>query len=476
MSLRKQAKSGVVWTFTQQFGNQLISFIVSIFLARLLLPEEFGLIGMIAIFYSVGRGLMDSGLTQSLIRSRDLDQEDFSTVFFFNLAASVLIYLIIFFCAPLIADFYDRDILTSIIRLYCITFIIDSFSSVQRTRLTKKMDFKTQTLITIPSTLLGGIVGITLAYLDFGVWSLVWSQITTAFIGSLQLWIYSKWTPSAVFNKEKFKEHFHFGYKITLSSLLNKIFNNIYLILIGKFFQPAQVGFYTRAETMKQLPVNNISNALDKVTYPLFSGIQNDNKKLKSIYRKIMQLIVYVLAPVLIFAAVLGEPLFRFLFTEKWLPAVPYFQILCLTGILYPVQSYNLNILKVKGRSDLVLKLQVIKKALVVVGLIIGLQFGIFGILYSQLILSVINFFINSYYADKFINYPTLQQVKDISAPILLAGLCGAAVFYLDSLINGFMDILRTIIGAGAGLLIYVGLSYILKLKSLRDLKDLIVR
>ena len=220
MSLRKQATSGLAWTFTQQFGNQLISFVVSIFLARLLLPEEFGLIGMIAVFYSIGRGLMDSGLTQSLIRSKELDQEDFSTVFFFNLAASVLIYFIIFSCAPLVADFYDREILTSIIRLYCITFIIDSFSSVQRTRLTKKMDFKTQTLITIPSTLFGGIVGVTLALLDYGVWSLVWSQIATAFIGSVQLWIYSKWTPSAVFNKEKFKEHFNFGYKITLSSLI----------------------------------------------------------------------------------------------------------------------------------------------------------------------------------------------------------------------------------------------------------------
>ena len=476
MSLRKQATSGLAWTFTQQFGNQLISFVVSIFLARLLLPEEFGLIGMIAVFYSIGRGLMDSGLTQSLIRSKELDQEDFSTVFFFNLAASVLIYFIIFSCAPLVADFYDREILTSIIRLYCITFIIDSFSSVQRTRLTKKMDFKTQTLITIPSTLFGGIVGVTLALLDYGVWSLVWSQIATALIGSVQLWIYSKWTPSAVFNKEKFKKHFNFGYKITLSSLLNKIFNNIYLILIGKYFAPAQVGFYTRAETTKQLPVNNISNALEKVTYPLFSDIQDNNKKLKSVYRKIMQMVVFVLAPVLIFAAVLGEPLFRFLFTEKWLPAVPYFQILCLTGILYPIQTYNINILKVKGRSDLILKLQVIKKVLVVVGLVIGLQFGIFGILYSQLILSIFNFIINSYYADKFINYPTLDQVKDISAPLLLACFSGAVVFYLDILIGNYIDFFRILLGSLAGLIIYLGLCYLLKIRSLKDLKELIFR
>lgn len=394
---------------------------VSLVLARLLLPEEFGLIGMIAVFISIGTVLVDSGLSQSLIRSKELDQEDFSTVFYYNLATSILIYIIIYFSAPFVAIFYDQPILTPILRLYCITFIINAFSAVQIARLTQRMDFKTQTLVGIPSILIGGGVGVAMAYMDYGVWSLVWSQIVTSFISTIQLWLYSKWSPSFIFNIEKFKDHFNFGYKLTLSSLLNRIFNNIYLIVIGKYFSSAQVGFYTRAETMKQLPVSNISNVLNKITYPLFATIQNDDIRLKRVYKQLMQMVVFVIAPVLIFLAVLSEPTFRFLFTAKWLPAVPYFQILCITGILYPIHAYNLNVLKVKGRSDLFLKLSVIKQMITIGGIIVGFQFGIYGLLIAQVILSFIFFIINAHYTDKFINYSAWEQIKDILPIILIA-------------------------------------------------------
>lgn len=476
MSLKKQATTGLVWTFAQQFGNQIIGFVVSLVLARLLLPEEFGLIGMIAVFYSIGRGLMDAGLTQSLIRSNDVDEEDYSTVFYFNLAASALIYVLIFFLAPLIAQFYDQEILTAIVRLYCITFIIDAFSAVQRTRFTKKMDFKTQTLITIPSTIIGGIVGVTMAFQGLGVWSLVWNQIVTALIGSIQLWIYAKWTPSLVFNVEKFKDHFNFGYKLTLSGLLNRIFNNIYLIVIGRYFSAAQVGFYTRAETMKQLPVTNISNALNKVTYPLFAGIQDDNKRLKSIYSRIMKMVVFIIAPVLIIAGALAEPTFRFLFTEKWLPAVPYFQILCGIGILYPVSSYNLNVLKVKGRSDLFLKLEVYKKILVIISIFIAIPFGIYGLLWSQVFMSILSFIINSYYTGKFIDYTAWQQIKDILPILLLGVVVGVFVIICDYLVMDLVDVLRILIGGSLGVILYAGLSYLFKFNSIHEIKNIILK
>ena len=470
MSLKKQASAGLIWTFAQQFGNQLIGFIVSLVLARILLPKEFGLIGMIAVFVSVGQALIHSGLTQSLIRTKGPDKKDYSTVFFFNLAASLLIYLIIYFSAPLIANFYNQPILVELVRLYCLIFIINAFSAVQQARLTKRMDFKTQALIALPATVASGVVGISLAYSGFGVWSLVWSQISLALISTIQLWIYAKWRPSLVFDWDIFRTHFKFGYQLTLSSLLNKVFNNIFLIVIGRFFSASQVGFYTRAETMKQLPVTNISNALNKVTYPLFATIQDDDVRLKRVYKQLMQMVVFVIAPTLIFLAVLAEPLFRFLFTEKWLPAVPYFQILCVTGILYPVHAYNLNVLKVKGRSDLFLKLAIVKKVITVIAIVIGIQFGIFGLLYAQVILSILSFFINAYYTDRFINYSAWQQVNDIIPIIGVALVPGLAVFFADQWLEQSADWIRILTGIILGLILYGGISLIIRSESLQEI------
>lgn len=476
MALRNQATAGLFWTFGQQFGNQLIGFFVSLVLARILLPSEFGLIGMIGIFIGVGNALVNAGLTQSLIRGKDLEQEDYSTVFFSNLIASILIYLFLFFTAPLIAQFYNQPILTDIVRLYCITFIITAFSAVQLARLTKNMDFKTQTIVAIPATIIGGVVGVTMAYLNFGVWSLVWSHLITSLVASIQLWFYSGWWPSLIFSVSKFKEHFNFGYKITLSSLIDKIFNNLFLIVIGRYFSAAQVGFYTRSETMKNLPAANLYMALDKVTYPMFSTIQDDNLRLKRVYKQLMKLVVYIIAPVMIFLGFFAEPIFRFLFTEKWLPAVPYFQILCGIGILYPVLGFNINILKVKGRSDLILKIVTIQKILVIPAIIIGFQFGILGLLYAQLAISLTTFFINAHFTNKFINYSAIEQAKDISPIIVLAFTTGLLSYLFDLLFIETFDILRILIG-----IIICGSSYIImsiysNFKSFYDLKEILLK
>lgn len=474
MSLRKKASSGLFWTFTQQFGNQIITFVVSIILARLLLPSQFGLIGMISIFVSVGKILLNGGLTASLIRSDNLTQEDYSTVFYFNLFASIIIYAIIYFSAPWIAEFYDQEILILLVRVYAFSFIIFAFEAIQIARLTKKMDFKTQTLIAIPATIVGGLIGVILAYNGYGVWSLVWSYLLTALLSTLQLWFYSKWSPSLCFSYHKFKEHFSFGYRMTLSGILDTIFRNIYLIIIGKYFSAAQVGFYTRADTMKQLPVTLISGALNKVTYPLFSSIRNDNVRLKRIYKELMKTVVYVIAPILLFSAVLAEPIFRFLFTEKWLPAVPYYQILAATGILYPVHAYNLNILLVKGRSDLFLRLAIIKKILTIIGIVIAIRYGILGLLYIQVILSVLVFLVNAHYTNLFIHYSAWNQLKDITPILLLSGLCGIIIWIVDINLKNQLDLIRIISGTIAGSIVYIGLSYLLKLESFFTLKKLV--
>lgn len=480
MSLRKTAISGLVWTFAQQFGVQGIQFLVSIFMARLLLPEEFGLIGMITVFISIGKSLMESGLTQSIIRTNNPDQEDYSTVFFFNLAGSILVYLILFFSAPLIASFYNQPILINIIRVYCFSFIITAFSAVQMTKLTKEMDFRTQMTITIPSLITSGLLGIFLAFHEYGVWSLVWMSLFQAFLSTVQLWWRTGWRPSLVFKIEKFKNHFQFGYKLTLSGLLDTIFKNIYQIIIGKFFVASQVGFYTRANSIKQLPVSNISSALNKVTYPLFASIQNDNERLKNVYKQIMQMVVFIVAPVLIIMGVLAEPLFRFLFTEKWLPAVPYFQILCLVGILYPINSYNLNVLKVKGRSDIFLKLEIIKKIIIVVIIIITLRFGIEGLIWGQLFSSIIALFINTYYTGKFIKYSISEQAKDILPIIGLAALAGVGVWGIDNIIsnnsNSSVDFIRLIFGGFVGLSIFTSIAWLLKMATLQDFIKIVLR
>ncbi|WP_029036024.1 lipopolysaccharide biosynthesis protein [Salinimicrobium xinjiangense] len=475
MSLRKQATSGLVWTFAQQFGNQIIGFIVSLILARILLPEEFGLVGMIAIFMAIGKTLMDAGLGQSLVRGEDMDQEDFSTVFFFNVIASCFIYLLIYFAAPFIAKFYEREILTGMIRVLCLTFIFSAFSAVQNARLTKEMNFKIQALISLPATIIGGLVGITMAYMDYGVWSLVWSTVVGVIVSTIQLWIFSGWTPDFIFNINKFKRHFNYGYKLTFSELLNTTFNNIYIVVIGKYFSAGQVGFYTRAQTMKQLPVVNISNALNKVTFPLFAKMQNDNIRLKRVYKQLMQMVVFIITPTLVFLGVLAEPLFRFLFTAKWLPAVPYFQILCITGILYPIHAYNLNILKVKGRSDLFLKLEVMKKLIIVVAIIIAIQYGIIALLWAQVCTSLISLVINTHYTGKFLDYSALEQLKDILPAILLASLAGATVLLFDIFqFFLFSDLFRLLLGGVIGLSVYLSSAMIFKLSSLTDLKNLI--
>jgi O-antigen/teichoic acid export membrane protein len=390
MSLKKQALSGVFWSSMQLFGSQAIGFGVSLVLARLLLPSEFGLIAMLGIFIGLGTALINSGLTQSLIRSENLDDEDFSTVFFFNLGGSVVIYSIIYLVAPFIATFYNQEVLTLIIRVYCVVFIINAFSAIQLTRLTKMMDFKTQMKVSVPSLIIGGCVGITMAYNDYGVWSLVWSSITQTVAGTIQLWFWSQWRPLWVFNMKKFKYHFNYGVKLMLSGILDLIFTYAYTIIIGKFFAPAQVGFYNRAQTFQMLPVKSISSIVTKISFPLFSAIQNDDVRLKSIYKRIMQMVVFLVTPTLILMAVMAEPLFRLSFTEKWLPAVPYFQILCFNGILYPIHSYNLQILNVKGRSDLFLKLAVVKKVIVSVVILVTFQYGIYGLLYGSVLTSVI--------------------------------------------------------------------------------------
>lgn len=478
MSLKTRTLNGFFWSLAQQFGTQIISTTVTIILARILDPEDFGLIGMLVIFMALGNSLIDAGLTSSLIRSQDSDERDYSTVFFINLIGSIVVYVIMFSCSGLISDFFNQPELQSIIKVYCLSFIITAFAAVQRTRLAKKMDFKTEMKVMLPSVLIAGATGITFALLDFGVWALVWMMIAQQLFASIQFWFHSKWRPLWVFDISRFKYHFDYGYKMTLASIINALFSNLYHLVIGKYFSIAQLGFYTKADQLKQIPVKNISNTLAKVTFPMFSEIQDDDERLKVVYKKVIQQVLFWLTPVMVLAAVLAEPTFRIVLTEKWLPAVPYFQMLCFIGLMYPVHSYNLNILKVKGRSDLFLKLEIAKKSLTVIGIVIALPFGIFALLWTQIILNLVSFVINSHFSGKFIDYNLLSQLKDI-IPIFLMGTAsaGAAWFVKDLIVDvPAVDYLQIVSGALIGLLVYFLISWGSKCEPLLDFRKIILK
>jgi len=387
------------------------------------------LIAMLMVFVSIGQSLMDGGMTSSLIRMKDPKQVDFSTVFVTNFGMSIIIYALVFTAAPFIADFYGQELLKNILRVFALTFVIRSLVAVHVAKLTKEMNFKTQMKLQIPSTIIGAIVGVVMAYAGYGVWSLVWLNLVQTIVFTVQNWIFIKWRPSLVFNKRRFKYHFNFGYKLTLSSLLDTIYNDAYRIVIGKFFSPAQVGYFNQAESMRLFPVQQLGTVMGKVTYPLFSNIEGDDK-LRSAYKTTMRLVLFVVIPVMLVLILVAKEGFLFLFGEKWLPAVPYFQILAIASIIRPISSYNLNILKVKGRSDLFLKVEVIKKIIGVIAIAIGLPFGVMGLVISLTGVSFLFTIINMLYCGNLIAYPLWTQIRDISK-LFIIGILTFAISYL---------------------------------------------
>ena len=473
MSLQKKAISGVSWTFVEQFGSKAITFLVQIVLARLIAPEEFGLLGMILIFNAVGNSLSDSGMSQSLIRSDKPDEDDFSTVFGINFIISALLYLIFWVTAPYIAEFYDQPRLTDLIRVYSIVIVINSLFTIQKTRLTYELNFKHQMKAQLPALFLAGLTGIILAYLDYGVWSLVYMEVVTGLALTVIYFLQTRWMPKLKISRSKLKHHFNFGYKIAVSGIIGRISTNIFPLIIGKYFSPALVGYYTRAMTMKDFPVITISNTLDKVVYPLFAKIKNDEKQLKKAYQKIQILSLIVLSSIMLLLILTAHPLFGFLLGEEWLAAVPYFQLLCISGVLYPINKYNSNILKVKGRSDLYLKMAVISNILLVVAVILTVKYGVIPLILAQVAVSFLRTLINIYYANKFVNYPISEQFIDAFKTIF-PGLISFMVVYGFMRINSSLDdlnyISELIIYGGSFLIILVSLQFLFKTKALDEI------
>lgn len=475
MSLKKQAVSGVMWTFAQQFSVQIINFGVQIILARLLMPEMFGLIAMLTVFIAIGKTLMDSGMTSSLIRTKKPDQLDYSTVFITNIAISIFVYVLVFLGAPYIANFYEQDILKDILRVYALTFVISSLVAVHVAKLTKEMNFKLQMRLQVPSTIVGATIGVYMAYAGYGVWSLVFLNLSQTIVFTIQNWIFIKWRPTFQFNKRRFKYHFSFGYKITIAGLIDTIYNNSYNIVIGKFFSPINVGYYSQAETLRLFPVTQLATVMGKVTYPLFSSINNDIQ-LKSAYRSSMKIVLFASIPVMLILIILANEVFLFLFGEKWLPAVPYFQILAIASIVRPVSAYNLNILKVKGRTDLTLKVEIIKKSIGVLAIIIALPFGLMPLVVSLTVVSYISFIINMLYCGNLINYPMKEQISDIFKMLIIGFIITISCYFLRLYLQNFISndlLMITAIGA-TFVITYLAAIWLFEKNMLSILKNLI--
>ncbi len=473
MTLKKAATSGLLWTFIDTAVSRGIGLVASIILARLLFPEDFGLMGMIYIITSIAATLVDSGLTASLIRTKFIKSIDYSTIFYTNIFVSILLYGIVYATAPLIADFYQEFVLVNILRVYGLIFVINAFSAVQIARFTKKMQFKKLMIYNIPGVLIGSIAGVFMAYNGYGVWSIVCMQLLTQSVLALTLWIMSDWKPKKEFSTIKLKTHYNFGYKLMFSGLLNAGFNNIYNVLIGKFFSTGMLGQFERAKSYNDYPVTILTTMIGKVSYPLLANIQDEKERLILVYKRILKFAFFVSAPLMLTLSAVGKPLFLFVLGEKWETAATFFQILCFAGLLYPIHAFNLNLLKVLGRSDLFLKLEILKKCIIVIFVAMTFHYGIYGLVWSMLLSSVGALFVNTYYTNKLIGYSVWNQFSDLKLSALLSALMFIMMWFVLSRLDGFSLLFQIVIPAITGLSFYVVTNSVFKNDSFQLLLEL---
>lgn len=473
-SVKQKTLKSLFWSFTDNFVTQGSNFFVGLILARLLSPKEFGLIGMIMVFIVISRVFVDSGFSQALIRKKDCSARDYSTVFYFNLLIGFLVYIILFASAGAVSAFYNEPQLVALLRVLGLVLLVNAASFIQKTILTKHIDFKLQTKISIIAAVVSGVIGIGMAYSGWGVWSLVAKTIAQDLIATLLLWLWNKWRPEWTFCWTSFREMFGFGSKLLASSLIDNIYNSIYYVVVGKFYSAVELGYYVRADNFQNLPSSNLNTVIQRVSYPVLATMQDDHVRLKSNYKKLIRNAMFLSFFLMIGMAAMAEPMVVCLVGRKWLPAVPYLQLLCLVGMLYPLHALNLNILNVKGRSDLFLKLEVIKKIISIPPIIMGIFWGIKIMIVGRLVISVISYFLNSFWSGALINYPVKEQIRDITPACLGAFTMGGLLFIagrMSHLSYGMTFFLQLILGT----VIALGVARLIRLDGYEELKRVVV-
>lgn len=453
---KKDLLKGVFWNGLEKVLTKGSSFVIGIILARLLAPSDYGLMGMLTIFVMLSNVIIEGGFAKALIQKKDCDNADYSTAFISNVGVSLLIYVILFFSAPLVANFYDEPKLIALLRILAINFVLGALNIVQRAKLMADVDFKSLAQINVASTLIGGALGIFMAYKGFGVWSLVGQTIGSTLVMVVLFPFYSKWKPTLLFNRGSFKRLFGFGSKLMLTGFVSVIVNNITTICIGKHYKSGQLGYYTRASQFSEMIAWTINDILGTVTFPVLSKLQDDTDQLVNVYRRSLYFTALTVFPIMVLVALLARPLVIILLTEKWLPTVFLLQILCLARMFTPLSAINMNILNAIGRSDLFMKLDFSKIPLIALSLAITIPLGVKAIVIGSLVTTFICFFINAYLPGKLYGYGSLQQIKDWRYIILSLLVMAGSVFVFTLLVH---DNWAQLIGGGIlGLTTYVGM------------------
>ncbi len=455
-SLKDKTVKGVAWSGIDNVAQFGVTFLVSIVLARLLSPDDYGLIGIISIFTAVCTALINGGFTTALIRKKDATDDDYNTAFIVNLGISVLLYVVIYLCSPFIAEFFHREELVTLTQVASLEMLIGALGLVQQTRLTKRIDFKTQTKITLVASIASGIVGIVMAFMGFGVWSLVVQSLTSQGLRTILLWVANKWVPQLRFSSESFHELFGFGWKIMVSGLIGTVWKELYQVVVGRFYSPATLGQYTRAKQFSSLFSSNLTSVIQRVTYPVLSTIQDDKERMILAYRKIIKVMMFITAISMLFLGAISEPLLYCQIGPKWHEAATYLPLICITGSFYPLQAINLNMLQVQGRSDLYLELEIVKKIIGILPLSVCFMYGVMPMLYVSVVTSIICYFLNSYFPGKLLGYSSWMQIRDIAPSYGLAIFVSISVFFLKYLPISYWIILPMQIILGCTILLCV--------------------
>lgn len=473
-SLKKQTKKGLYWQFLNQFSNYGIQFIIGIFMARLLSPEDYGITALPAVFMAVAGIFAEAGFGTAMVRKPELTEEDLATSFYYSMAVGIVCYILLFFASPWIADFYNVPVLTPLIRITALGFIYGPIGTPQNIILKRRLDFKTPTKIGVICRIISGIIGITMALYGFGIWALAISGMVAGFIGLLMNCYVVRWYPKTGWSKESFKYLWGFGNKFMISILLDTLYNNITPVFIGKYYSPTDLGVYNRADNYAKLPSQNVHGVISSVTFPVLSRMQNDDEALAHNYRRMLKATAFVVFPMMTLLAGIARPLILIMITAKWEACIILLQILCFSMMWWPIHAINLNLLLVKGRSDLFLRLEIIKKTWGIIILASTLPFGLVVFCTGGILSSYVCLFINTYYTGKLINCGYLTQMKDLS-PILLLSLftftLSIGCTYL------FVNLwLQLIIGSLCGISVYLGIAILLKMDELQDVKYMLKR
>lgn len=471
-NLKEKTISGVIWNAIGRFSTQGMSFVFTMLIARMLMPEDYGVVAMLGIFMAISQTFIDSGFANALIRKPDRTETDMATVFYFNIAVALFFYIVLWFAAPYIAGFYEQPLLLPITRIVGIKLIIGSLGTVAGLQFTFRLDFKTPAKLGVINCIFSGCIGLYFAYQGYGVWALVWQGLLSTILNIVLLYIVVRWKPLWTFSWKSFREMFSYGSKLLASALLDTTYNNIYPIVIGKFYSAATLGLYGRASNLAQFPSSNITSILQSVTFPVLSTIQNEDNRLMEAYRRLITMSAFVVFPLMVGLAAVADPFIRLTLTDKWEGAIYLLQIICFSLMWYPVHAINLNILQVKGRSDYFLKLEVIKKVQGILVLCITVPMGIVAMCYGKVVSSFIGLIWNTYYTKKILGYGYFQQMRDL-LPILFH------TFVMGLLAWGTVQLmpnlwLQLIGGILVGGTYYIIGAYLLKFRELDEIISII--